>query len=119
MSPPPDPEMLPVVAAEAHPTAREYQTEHFQFVFADDSYAQRVVEGLADRAEVAYQRSWEWFGQPEASPPMLRLYLVDGDVLEHDVSDAVVVSPELPALDLDWLIMRGVVRAPHAGAVRA
>jgi ATP-binding cassette subfamily B protein len=98
----------------------ERRTSRLVFFFGPDSYAARRIDELARRAEVAYQRGWEWFFDG-GERPTIAVYLVD-KIAEAErpgcvrVAGALVspdrraiglpVSPELPALELERTVLQ-------------
>jgi hypothetical protein len=99
---------------QAEQAVRQQHTEHVILAFAAGSYAEQLAESLGERAEVAYRKCWEWFGDDTAGSPRAYIDLVD--VPPDGADDAIVVSPEDPGLELEWVVMRIVVRsvAPSA-----
>src|SRR4051794_19391556 len=56
------------------PGWEETRTEHFLLRTEPNSYAGRMMDELAERAEAAYQQGTEWFGV-DTAPPVITLYL--------------------------------------------
>jgi len=116
----------------ASPIWEQVRTAHFVLLYEPDSYAARLTDDIAARAEAAYESGREWFGD-SATPPMIAVYLaawredvptpgwvpVGGTLIatDHDTI-CVPVSPEQPAVGLERAVLELLVRAA-AGAVPA
>src|SRR5215210_6141778 len=119
------------------PGWEETRTAHFLLRSEPNSYAGRMIDELAERAEAAYQQGSEWFGANTA-PPLITLYLASwlddvpragwvrvGNTLMATEADAALltVSPEAPAVGLERAVLELHLRAalgavpPRAGGV--
>src|SRR3989442_1335082 len=111
--------------ADAGPAWLEKRTEHFVLHCEPDSYAARLVDDVALRAEAAYQGGVECFSG-DGPTPTITLYLAGwledagrqgwlslaGTLLatQRDVV-WLMVSPEHPAIGLERVILEVLVRA--------
>jgi ABC-type multidrug transport system fused ATPase/permease subunit/CRP-like cAMP-binding protein len=117
-------------ATPASPVWQQSRSAHLLLMFQPDSYAARMIDEIAARAEAAYEAGRDWFGE-DTAPPTIAVYLADwrqdmaapgwvpvGSTIvatDHDTI-CVPVSPEQPAVGLERAILELHVRAA-AGAV--
>src|SRR5918912_2250606 len=107
------------------------KTAHLSIHYDSRSYAGQVVDAIAERAEAAYQRGWEWFfGDQERPTITVSLTNLIEDVRQDGLirtatalaapahrSVWLLVSPESPGLGLEETVVELLARA--AGAERS